>query len=112
MVQFSGDTPMSDAATAVALTEMNGKLEQVLQGMAHQTELMSRNREDAQRDIAACRTEIAELKVEQAATDARCDVLEKAEEGRKAQARLLTIIVGITGTILGIAVSVATKLFQ
>lgn len=94
---------MNDAATAVALTEMNGKLEQVLQGQQHQTEIMSRNREDASRDIQACQKDILQL-------EERTTLLEKLEEQRKGATRLLTVIVGITGTLLGLAISLATKL--
>lgn len=102
MVHAIGDNMSEETTVAVALTKVDGKLEQIQQSLAHQTELMGRNREDAIRDIAGCRADIVKL-------EARCDVLEKINEQTKATVRTVTLIAGALGTILGIGGTLIAK---
>lgn len=109
MVHLTGDGMSEETAVAVALTKVDSKLELIQQSLVHQTELMSRNRDDASRDIAACKEDIAAFKDDITKVEARCDLLERINEQTKATVRTVTVIAGIAGTMLGVAASVATK---
>lgn len=108
MVDLTGGM-MNDAATAVALTEMNGKLELVLQGMNHQTELMQRNRADATKDIAECQADIVATNARCDGLSTRCDTLEKINEQYKATVKTVAVIASLSGTAFGVAATVLSK---
>lgn len=110
-VVAGGDMSMSEeTAVAVALTRMDGKLDQIQDKINHQTEIMGRNREDAVRDVQTLQAELTELQEKTTKLDGRVLKLEKENEQRVGMVRVLTIIAGVAGTLAGLAVGIISKI--